>query len=164
MKVYITYDRYEHNEWFSVDTIETSLKRSYKKFKEEDLPSFLEYGPDDCHMYQLQRVDMTKKEYEQLLSWMSDPTQSLEDYGDNSSDFYKFMCSIYDRSGCVDCEDVICSTDGCSDFYEIIKFYGMMKGIDPEDFEDFEDELQEELCSDDDLCHRVVLEYVKRNY
>ena len=161
MKVYITYDRYENNEWFSVNTIETSLMRSLKKFREEDLPSFLEYGPDDCHSYQLQRVDMTKKEYEQLLEWNNDPNQSL----DGDSDYYNFMCGIYDRTSYVKYQDeVIRSTDGCSDFSEIIKFYGMMKGIDPEDIEDLEDDLQDELYGDNDLCHKVIVEYVKCNY
>jgi hypothetical protein len=160
MKVYITYDRYEHDEWFRVDNIDTSLKRSLKKFKEQDLPSFLEYGPDDCHSYQLQRVEMTKKEYEQLLSWNEDPEQKLENFGDErNSDYFKFLQELYDNQ-----EEVIRSTDGCSDFYEIVQFYGQMKGIDPEDFEDYEDELQEELCTNDSLRHEVVVEYVKRNY
>ena len=36
MHVYITYDRYEHNEWLAVYTIETNRQRAIKKFKEED--------------------------------------------------------------------------------------------------------------------------------
>jgi hypothetical protein len=159
MKVYITYDRYEHNEWFSVDTIETSLTRSLKKFREEDLPSFIKYGPDDCHSFQLQRVNITKKEYEQLLSWDKDPTQTL----DSESDYYNFMCEIYDKVGCVDDGDIICCTDGCSDIFELPHFYGLMSHIDTSD-EEVYNKIMERLCEDDSFCDMVVKEYIRCNY
>lgn len=164
MKVYITYDRYERDEWYNVDNIDTSLTRSLKKFIENDLPSFLKYGPDDCHSYVLQRVDMTKKEYEQLLSWMNDPTQTLEDCGSESSDFYNFMCEIFDRTGNSKYkDDIIRSTDGCSDIVELPHFYGLMSHQDTSD-EDVYDEIMERLCNDDDFCNMVIKEYIRCNY
>ena len=60
--------------------------------------------------------------------------------------------------------ETLLSTDGCSDFYRIIEYYGQMKGIDPEDYEDFEDELQEELCGDDELYKKVLKQYINDNY
>ena len=160
MKVYITYDRYENDEWFSVETIETSLTRSLKKFREEDLPSFLMYGPDDCHSFQLQRVDLTKKEYEQLLEWDKDPSQTL----DSPCDYYNFMCELYDRIGTVECEDdVICGTDGCSDVFELPHFYGLMSHQDTSD-EDVYNKIMKRLCDDEDFCKRIIKEYIRCNY
>lgn len=164
MKVYITYDRYENNEWFRVDHIETSLSRSLKHFREVDLPSFLKYGPDDCHSFVLQRVNITKKEYEQLLRWDKDPDQKLENYGDSSSDFFNFMVDLYDIVGCVDDEgNIICLTDGCSDIYELPHFYGLMSHQDTSD-EDVYDRIMERLCNDEDFCDMVVKEYIRCNY
>ena len=64
MNIYITYDRYEHDEWFSVFHIETNKARAIKHFREIDLIDFICYGPDDCHSFQLQKVVLSKKEYE----------------------------------------------------------------------------------------------------
>lgn len=94
MKVYIIYDRYENDEWFRVDYIGTDKSESNKKFKEKYLPEFLKYGPDDCHSYQLQEVEMTTEQYEQLLNWHDDPKMSLE-YGP----YYDFMCDVYHQGG-----------------------------------------------------------------
>ena len=67
MNVYITYDRYERDEWYSLYGVETNKKRAIKKFLEEYLPDFLDYGPDDCHSFQLQKVILTAREYKELL-------------------------------------------------------------------------------------------------
>ena len=162
MKVYITYDRYERDEWYSIYHIGLDRDESIRHCKEEDLPKFLEYGPDDCHSYQLQVVNMTKKQYEQLLEWMKDENQTLENYGDESSDFFKFMCEVYDQ---MTYDDYLVYTDGCSDFYDILKFYGRLKGITPEDFEDYEDDLTEEFCElDDDLRLDIIRRYIHDMY
>lgn len=92
MKVYIIYDRYENDEWFRVDYIGLDKSESNKKFKEKYLPEFLEYGPDDCHLYQLQEVEMTTEQYEQLLKWYNDPKMSLE-----CGPYYDFMCDVYNK-------------------------------------------------------------------
>lgn len=162
MKVYITYDRYERNEWFNVYHISLDKDESIKHCKEKDLVDFISYGPDDCHDFQLQEVKMTKKQYEQLLKWDKDDTMSLEH---PDSPYYQFMCDVYD------CEyetETIISTDGCSDFYEIVTYYGVFyKGEDIEDFDcdsDNFDDYQEELCSDDDLFDKVLKEYINDTY
>lgn len=169
MKVYIIYDRYENDEWFYVYSIGTSMDDMVRKCKEECLPDFLEYGPDDCHSFQLVEVELTKKQYEQLLKWYKDDTQSLEYYGDESSDYYNFMCDLYDDQ--FETETII-STDGCSDFYEIIKYYSVMyKNKEVEDVDDIDwlysdecEEFQEELFNDDELSRKVIREYVLDTY
>lgn len=67
MEVYITYDRYEHDEWYDISWIGINKEQAIKQFKEQELPSFLEYGPDDCHSFQLVEVVMStnSKEYDQ---------------------------------------------------------------------------------------------------
>lgn len=108
-------------------------------------------------------VEMTKRDYNQLMKWFNDPTQSLENRGDNSSDYFKFMCQLYDLTGQYNC--CLISTDGCSDLYEIIKYYAQTKGIYAEDYaDDVEYDLQCELGEDDDLCHEIICEYVRCNY
>ena len=163
MRVYICFDRYERNEWFNVLYIGTRKSDSIKKVKEEILPDFINYGPDDCHSFQLIVVEMTKSGYEQLLKWDNDPDQKLENYGNESSVYFKWMCELYELVGRYDCE--LISTDGCSDFYEIIKFYGQVKGIEPEDFEDYEDDLTEEFCElDDNIRLDIIRQYVQNTY
>lgn len=163
MKVYICFDRYERNEWFNVFHIGTRKSESIKKVKEEILPEFLNYGPDDCHSFQLVIVDMTKRDYEQLLKWNSEENKVLENYGDESSDYFKWMCELYELIGEYDCE--LISTDGCSDFYDILKFYGRLKGISSEDFEDYEDDLQDEFCElEDTLRLDLIKQYVHDMY
>ena len=51
MKVYICYDRYEHDEWFNVFYVDTNRDESIRHCKEIDLPDFLSCGPDDCHSF-----------------------------------------------------------------------------------------------------------------
>jgi hypothetical protein len=164
MVVYICYDRYEHNEWFNVFEVSTDRDESYRKCKETHLPDFICYGPDDCHSFQLQMVEMTKRDYNQLMKWFNDPTQSLENHGKDSSDYFKFMCELYDLTGEYNC--CLISTDGCSDIYEIIKFYGKMKGLNPDDLDDDQENgLQEELFDmDDDKCLEIIKKYVEENY
>jgi hypothetical protein len=107
---------------------------------------------------------MTKKEYEQLKSWNDDPNQTLEDYGEKSSDFYKFMVSVFDRTGDPKyCDEVIRSTDGCSDVVELTHFYGLMSHQDTSD-DYIYDEISERLSSDENFCDNVLKEYIRCNY
>lgn len=162
MRVYICFDRYERNEWFNVFYIGTRMSESINKVKEEILPDFINYGPDDCHSFQLVVVEMSKKDYEQLLKWNSEEN-CLENLGEESSDYFKWMCDLYDLISEYDCD--LISTDGCSDLYGIVKFYGRLKGISSEDFEDYEDDLQEEFCNlDDDLRLDIIKRFVHDVY
>ena len=169
MKVYICYDRYERDEWYNVFFISTDRDESIRHCKEIDLPNFLGYGPDDCHSFQLVEVKLTKKQYEQLLIWYNDNTQSLEDYGDESSDYYHFMYDLYDDK--YETETIIW-TDGCSDSYEIVRYYSVnYKNKDVDEvsehdwlFTDEYDDFYEELTSDEELFEKVIKEYVRDNY
>ena len=162
MRVYICFDRYERNEWFNVFYIGTRMSDSIKKVKEEILPDFINYGPDDCHSFQLVMVEMSKKDYEQLLKWNSEEN-SPENFGEESSDYFKWMCDLYDLISEYDCD--LISTDGCSDLYNIFKFYGRLQGIDPKDFETYEEDIQEEFCNlDDDLRLDIIKRYVHDVY
>lgn len=167
MKVYIIYDRYEKDEWFSVDYIGTRKSESIKKFKEECLPSFLKCNPDDCHSYQLQVVEMTKKQYEQLLDWYNNPTMSLEE-----GPYYDFMCEVWEQGDWSDTGNILMSTDGYSEYPNIVRYYGVVvKGKDRKkvvdfywEFTDEYEDLYDELMNNDDLLERMCKEYVKYNF
>ena len=47
MKVYVTYFRYDRNENYNIYDVSLNKEKSMKKFNDEFLPNFLEYGPDD---------------------------------------------------------------------------------------------------------------------
>ena len=154
MNVYITYDRYEHNEWFSVYNIETDKQRAIKHFKEEDLPSFLEYGPDDCHCFQLQRVKMTKEEYRHLCE--------LVDSGEDSEEFNELFTSIFNCDFTED-TDIILFTDGCSDYMEITNYYCLMNNLDYTDDEVL-DMVNDKLQNNEDLFNVYMRKYINATY
>ena len=173
MIVYICYDRYENDEWINVEYIGTDKDESIRKVKEEILPDFLCYGPDDCHSFQLQMVEMTKRDYNQLMKWYNDPTISLEKHGDsvNNSDYFNFMCELYDLTG--QCNCCLISTDGCSDYSEIIRYYSVFyKDRDIEEVgeyewvfsDEFNDLYEEFINMDDDKCLEIIKEYVRDTY
>ena len=158
MKVYITYDRYERDEWFSIYHISTSKTESIKHCREQDLFDFISYGPDDCHSFQLQVVEMTKEEFKQFLSWYTE-NQSLENYGKDSSPLFKKMVDIFDDSN----DTCLISTDGCSDYVEVIHYYGRTKGLDTSD-DDIYYDMEEELMKDENLQEKVLRDYIKDTY
>jgi hypothetical protein len=165
MKVYITYDRYERNEWFNVFHISLDREESIKHCKEVDLVDFISYGPDDCHSFQLQEVEMTQEQYDQLMKWYTDDSSTLEDMGDESSDYYKFMCKVFDKVGLVGHEDeILISTDGCTDNVEIVYFYGKEQGLDIDEDDDEYYELEEELFDNEDLYTEVLKRYINETY
>lgn len=164
MKVYITYDRYERDEWYNIFYASTDREESIKHCKEVDLPNFISYGPDDCHSFQIQEVEMTQEEYEQFKSWMEDDSQSLENYGDKSSDLFKKMYEYFDRLGDPKYRsEIILSTDGCSDNVDIVHFYGKQKGLDTTD-DDIYYDLEEEIFNDEELYDKVLKQYIEETY
>ncbi len=154
MNVYIAYDRYEHDEWYSIYNIETNRQRAIKHFKEIDLIDFISYGPDDCHSFQLQKVYMTKEQYKKLI----------EVYKNGSEEDVKdFMMQIYDEWE-EDFEvETIMSTDGCSDNFELIEFYCQSVGIEADDY-DAIDEAEQKLFNDEELYAKVLKEYIAMYY
>jgi hypothetical protein len=162
MKVYITYDRYENDEWYNIYYVSTNERESIKHCLEKDLVDFISYGPDDCHSFQLQEVEMTKKQYDQFTKWIEED-QSLEDYGSKSSDLYNFMVELYDCTGVVDDTNTIISTDGCTDCVDVVHYYGNQLGLDTEDDEVYY-EVQEKLYEDDELFDKILKEYIYYTY
>jgi hypothetical protein len=165
MKVYICYDRYERNEWFNIYGVGTRKNEEIQKCKTTYLPSFISYGPDDCHSFQLQVVDMTTQEYAEFKKWIEE-NQSLEDCGKESSELFKKMVEIYDHVGWAGHErEILISTDGCSDLVDLVHHYGRRLGRDTQD-EDTFDELMDELTNMDDkeLYDKALKQYIKDTY
>ena len=165
MNVYVTYDRYERNEWLSVYSIETSKKRAIKKFLEEDLFGFLSYGPDDCHSFQLQRVWMTKKQYERLCFLVEHETDR------ENGELKEMLVSMFEEDTDVFSEfEIIYSTDGCSDNFEVVDFYiqnYIIEDIDVNDFDDedeYRDAVSEKFYNDEDLYEKVIKDYIRFTY
>lgn len=171
MKVYVVFDRYERNEWINVFYVGTDREESIKHCKEIDLPDFICYGPDDCHSFQLVEVEMTETQFNKLLDW-------VEQIGgcegtEKDKDFFDFMVDMYEERGeYSEVIDTLISTDGCSDFYEIVRYYSVFyKDKEVEDVSDQEwlftdeyEEFYEELTNDEDLCEKVIKEYVRDTY
>ena len=152
MDVFIAYDRYEHDEWYSIYNIDTNMDEAIKHFLEEDLPSFISYGPDDCHSFQLQKVCMTKTQYKKLINIHKNGSET---------EVTDFMIPIYDE---MDFEvETIYFTDGCSDTIEIVNYYCESNGIDTED-EDAVEDARCELFSNDELWNNAVREYISATY
>ena len=164
MKVYITYDRYERDEWYNIFHVSTDKEESIKHCKEVDLPDFISYGPDDCHSFQIQEVEMTPEEYEQFMSWVEDENHTLDNYGDESSDLFKKMYEYFDRLGDPKFQsEIILSTDGCSDNVDIIHYYGRKKGLDTSD-DDIYYDIEEELFNNEELYEKVLKDYINDTY
>jgi hypothetical protein len=164
MRVYITYDRYERDEWYNIYHLSTDREESIKHCKEVDLPDFISYGPDDCHSFQIQEVEMTPEEYEQFKSWVDDDSQSLENYGDKSSDLFKKMYEYFDRTGDPKFRsEIILSTDGCTDNVDIVHYYGKQKGLNTKD-DDIYYDLEEELFNDEELYNKILKDYINDTY
>lgn len=168
MKVYITYDRYEHNEWFYVYYIGRNYDKAYKHCIEEDLPSFISYGPDDCHSFQLQELEMSEYMYRKLRKWVNAEKLTPDEQGK----FDELMERIYENYDCEFESETIIFTDGCSDYYDIIEYHCGSKpdSDDYEDEEEYEEAMAEynnkvdELNSNDELFDKVLKEYIVSAY
>ena len=156
MKVYIIYDRYEQDEWFQIYNICKSVDEVKKVYK-KSLIDFCEYGPDDCHSFQCQEVEVNE-----------DQLKILEDYmnGDESEEGYELMVQIYDECRWCQYPDTNClfCTDGCSDNVEVFEEYMSEQHPDIEEESDEWYELQEEFYDDEDLYETELTKYIDRNY
>lgn len=153
MNVYITYDRYEHDEWHSVYHLDTNKARAIKHCREVDLFDFISYGPDDCHSFQLQKVIMTRKEYERLRCLVESPKDEPE--------LEEILTNIFQEID-YDVETII-STDGCTDLIEVLQYYCEKNGLDYDDYE-VQAEAYEKLSSEDGLFEKTLKEYIKIAY
>ena len=148
MKVYITYDRYEYNEYFNIYQITTRMSEVRKDYK-KNLIDFISYRPDDCHSYQIQIVNLTKKEYELLKSHVDNTI-------DDDDEFMELMIKIYEDP---DSDCLIC-TDGCSDNNELVNFWIEYNGLDEYD----EDQIEEDLNNDGTFYDKVLKKYINYTY
>ena len=141
MKIYVTFDRYEHNEWASLYHLDTNKQRAIAHWKNEDVIHFLNYGPDDCHSLQLVKVDVPKEKY-----------FILKDFK-NCKDI---LFDIY--NGVYDVEEIFSANDDTN--FDILDYYCKKFGIS----EDEKYEVQEKLFEDDDLYFEIIKEYIAYHY
>jgi hypothetical protein len=166
MRVYVTYFRYDRGESSSVYHIDTSLKSSYQHWKEEDLPSFLGYGPDDVSQLYLIRCNLTKTEIEVLKESIISPS-------DFDIEFDNLMDSIHEE---VDEDDVLCQTSG-DECFEVLEWFQshFRMFINPLDFweteediptdkDELDDELQQILFDNDPIWDKVLKKYIQTHY
>ena len=144
--VYITYDRYEHDEWHSISHIDNNRESAIEHYINEDLPDFVCYGPDDCHSFQLEAVVMPESLYKRLLF--------LDSSEGNNKELEELMTAIY--QGEYE-KEVILGTDGVSDFYEVLEYYCQQMGYDYDD-DDERNNAQDELCGDDKKFRQLLIE------
>jgi len=150
MKVYITYDRYEHNEWFNLYQVTTKMSEVRKDYK-KNLIDFITYGPDDCHSYQIQIVNLTKEEYELLKNHIDNTIE----YDDKCMEL---MTKIYEESD--PDSNCILFTDGCSDWIDMVDFWIEYKGLDEND----RDQIEEDIQNDETLFQKVLKKYINFTY
>ena len=156
MKVYITYDRYEHDEWFQVYHYSTSKSEIMKTLK-SDLIDFISYGPDDCHSFQCQVVDIPKSKFDRLTYLLSLNLDTTE-YSDDDKELKDILIDIFDEWSPDNC---ILFTDGCTDNDELVKY--ILKN--DEDFENSdEEEVYEKLIDDQDYYDLWLNKYVSNEY
>ena len=152
MKVYIIYDRDECNEFFSI----YSICKTFKQFKEVykgDIKSFLEMGPDDCHTFIGQEINITKEQLQTLENYMED-----EDNDDGTG--FSLMEEIYEQSNNTNC---LFSLDNYVN-YEVFDHYMLMEHPDiDEDTEEW-DEYQEQFYDDDNLYETELEKYIDDNF
>ena len=156
MKVYITYDRYEHDEWFEVCYLGRDYDKAYSHCIEVDLPDFISCGPDDCHSFQLKELEMSEYMYRKLRKFVNAENLSYRE----QKTFDDLMIRIHDGEFE---EEIILFTDGCSDNYEIIDYYCKSVGIEADD-DDARYNVEEKLFNDEELYLKVVKDYIKYNY
>ena len=152
MVVYLTYDRYEHNEWFNIYQITTRMSEVKKEYK-KNLIDFITYGPDDCHSYQIQVVELNKKEFELIKNHIDDTIEEDED-----DELMKLMIQIYEN--CDEDSNCLLFTDGCSDWVDMIDFWIEYKGLDEND----RDQIEEDIQNDETLFQKVLKKYINETY
>lgn len=161
MRVYITYFRYDRGESYSIYHIDRNKSSAIKHYKEEDLPHFLGYGPDDVSQLYLVKCDLTKSDYEFLKSCSEDSEISETDV-----EFYGIMEDINDTW---DENDLIYSDTGDTnmevlDFF--IQFYRHKDYLSdvPEDKDELRDQLSEVLFNNEQVYEAVLKNYINLYY
>jgi hypothetical protein len=135
-----------------------------KSWKEEDLPNFLGYGPDDVSQLYLVRCSLKKSEIQLIKDYM----ESDKEY---DKDFYDLMERVHD-----DNEEICCTTgdevwnvvDFVCEYCRTYVLYSEMSEFIPtlnfDDEDELRDQIQEIIFDDDDLWETVLKKYIKMYY
>ena len=159
MKVYLIYDRYEGDEWFDVYHV-CKTKKEFDGLYRQDLVKFIEGGPDDCHSFQGQVVNVTEEEYDLLKKVengeLTDGSEELEEVNDLLSQFLDDLD--------VDSPKCLFQTDGCTDVSEMFENY--MNEEHPDVDEDSPEwfEFQSDFFDDEKLFKSELVKYIDNNY
>jgi hypothetical protein len=158
--VYITYDRYEHNEFFAILHIDKNMQSAIKHYEQEDLFKFLSFGPDDCHTFQLQKVNMTPKEYNRFINLVKKyGTEEIDD-----GPLYDIMVDIYERIRTVaDEREYVLDASDCDEIEDVVEFYCKKQGLDYND-DDTRYDAEDELFGDSDVFEKWLKEYLADKY
>ena len=100
---------------------------------------------------------MTKEKYKRLRELVEN--ESYLERGE----LYDIMVDIFEQGVGWNNNDILISSDGCSDAYEFLKYYCIKKGIEADDY-DAIDKAEEELFSNDELREAILKEYINDVY
>ena len=156
MKVYIIYDRYGRDEFFQIYNICKSIDEVRQVYK-QSLVDFCKAGPDDCHSFQCQEVEITNKEFEILVGYMR---------GNESDEGYNLMVKIHED--CLWCQypdsNCLFCTDGYSEVEEVFSKY--MEDQYPDIDEDSDEwyDIQDEFYSNDDLYETELMKHIDKYF
>ena len=166
MRVYVTYFRYDRGETYSIYHLDTSMRNSIKHWKEEDLPNFLGYGPDDVSQLYLIRCNLTKTEVEVLK-------ESMTSGNEDDIEFNNLIDSIHKET---DDNDLIYCTTGDENFDVLQwfqeRFRWFINPLDyweteddiPTDEDELNEELQQILFDDEQVFDLVLKRYIHTHY
>mgnify|MGYP006923203558 CR=1 FL=1 len=148
-KVFINFTSYDGNEWVVIHHVGTDMTESVQEFK-KNLKDYLSIGPDDCHSFNLIKVNLKNKDYDRLM------TITLQNELDEDDlEFFTELEETYNF-------DYICYDDHSGN-YEIVKLYCEDNSLDSEDDDVFED-VFELLMNDEDLYETYINKYLDLNF
>jgi hypothetical protein len=148
-KVFINFTSYDGNEWVVIHHVGTDMTESVQEFK-KNLKDYLSIGPDDCHSFNLIKVNLKNKDYDRLM------TITLQnDLDEDDLEFFTELEETYNF-------DYICYDDHSGN-YEIVKLYCEDNNLDSEDDDVFED-VFELLMNDEYLYETYINKYLDLNF
>ena len=165
MKVYLTYFRYDRGECYSIYNLDTSRQRSVKSWKENDLPNFLGYGPDDVSQLYLVKCDLTKDEVQLIKDFMNSNEEYNKDFYDLMNNKVHDNCEqLYGSSGdeCWEIVDFVC--EYCRTIVLFNEFHTYYSTLNFNDEDELREQIQELIFNDDDLWEIVLKKYIEVYY
>lgn len=148
-KVFINFTSYDGNEWVVIHHVGTDMTESVQEFK-KNLKDYLSMGPDDCHSFNLIKVNIKNKDYDRLMT-----ITLREELNEDDLEFFTELEETYNF-------DYICYDDHSGN-YEIVKLYCEDNSLDSEDDDVFED-VFELLMNDEKLYETYIDKYLDLNF